>query len=147
MELPTRTQMIVSLVAAARADGLTPVVEDSSVDLRIMNADQTIAAIRVHIGDGSCLYEVPARPGVGPHRDGPVRLDPWGTEPFEPRHMRDLNRLWAQIPGTGRTWRARTEPWMLPGYWAKANRLGTRRRRRRAPLTVLRPSSCPEAVC
>lgn len=112
-------QIIDSLVTAARADGLTPVVEgESSVDLRVMDGDRVIAAIRVHINGDRCVHEIPARPGVSDLSTGYL-IQPWATGPFETQHMRDLNLWWSRIPATGRSWKPTRQPWMIPGYWER----------------------------
>lgn len=112
------TPHIQSLLDAARADGLTPVVEDeTTVDLHLIKDDNVVAAIRVHLTLGSSSFEYPARRGVGSIAN-PMR-HPWGQGAFETRHMRDLDRWWSQVPGTGRTWRTPPFAWARAGYWQR----------------------------
>lgn len=118
--MSTQTEQIESLVEAALADGLTPVVEGDTVDLRLVKDNVVVAAIRVHLTPWSSSFEYPARRGVGSIAD-PGR-HPWGQGSFETRHMRDLDRWWSQVPGTGRTWRSDPFPWARAGYWQR--RLG-----------------------
>ncbi|GAA1095771.1 hypothetical protein [Nocardiopsis metallicus] len=112
-----RDALIDSLVDAAKADGLTPVVEGDTVDLRVVKDGRVVAAIRVHVDDQRVWHEAPARPGVAPHPAGSVILRPWGTGLFQPHHMRDLNWWWAGLPQTGRTWTSKAQAWMKSGYW------------------------------
>jgi hypothetical protein len=117
-----RDALITSLVDAAQADGLTPVVEASAVDLRVVREGRVVAAIRVHVGDQRVWYEAPARPGLAPLPAGSVMLHSWGRSLFHPQHMRDLDWWWAAIPETGRTWSTKPQAWMKRGHWK--NRLG-----------------------
>ena len=82
---------ILQLMAVAEEAGLDAVVElpddgpPSSVDLRVVNRGRVAAAIRVHLGQGTWRYEVPARPG--------------GEEPLNgvrTRHLADARRSVSQ---------------------------------------------------
>lgn len=109
--------LLESLLRAAHADGLTPVVEDEhTVDLRIVREGRVVAAIRVRYLLTSVVFEAPARIGVD--STGTRVHQPWGSgQMFEVSHMRDLDQWWAAIPAAGRTWTPPPKPWMVPGYW------------------------------
>ena len=116
----TRDALITSLLDAAAKDGLTPVVEGDTVDLRIRKGNRVVAAIRVHLDLEHTWYEAPARVGV--HSGVTVLRQPWANGLFRPEHMRDLDLWWARVPETGRTWRMSDRSWTKPGYWR--SRLG-----------------------
>ncbi|WP_152486531.1 hypothetical protein [Nocardiopsis lucentensis] len=99
---------------AARAAGLSPVVEGRSVDLRVMDGDTVAAAIRVHLEQGTWRYEAAARPGG---HDRPIRT----------RHLAD-----ADAPVTADTLRP------LDYYLAQVTTL-----RRSAPRPPAHPADTP----
>lgn len=120
--VPAQRRSLCPRFSVAHADGLTPVVEDdSTVDLRLEKDGEVVAAIHGHLGwDGSSTFEYPARRGPGPITN--PEHHPWGNGLFHHFHMRDLDRWWAQVSGTGRVWRTRPLAWAQAGYWQK--RLG-----------------------
>lgn len=114
---PKTSPLLDSLLAAATADGLTPVVlDEDTVDLRIVRDGRVQASIRVWIDGDQASFEAPARPGTAPLMGGGF-VQPWADGEFEQRHMRDLDMWWSRVPGSGRTWAPTAFPWARPGYW------------------------------